>query len=286
MAVLHDNCSNETRTRFARSSKREYLFFALCYLISSAAYGFRFSTRPRKVSLKASTDDMRLEKYLQQSQERELHRFSEFDAPKWLQNQSSMPFECTSCGKCCRTVGDVYLSPKETTEAADLLKISTYEFIKTYCSHTLRMPKDPKNTWVKLKDKTSEKGEENAAGSSPACVFLDSETNFCKIYEARPTQCRTYPFWPSLLSSPEAWDAECRRTDDDTGSALPPWTEAVGGCEGMRPIKAQNNPKSNKEGGSTVSMKDAYRQLQSYSQQLRAFPLDDEEIPVGQDGGF
>jgi Fe-S-cluster containining protein len=36
------------------------------------------------------------------------------------------------------------------------------------------------------------------------CVFWKDG---CSVYEARPLQCRTYPFWPSLLESRRAWDA-------------------------------------------------------------------------------
>ncbi len=31
------------------------------------------------------------------------------------------------------------------------------------------------------------------------CIFLDPESGRCGVYEARPTQCRTYPFWRSLV---------------------------------------------------------------------------------------
>ncbi len=34
------------------------------------------------------------------------------------------------------------------------------------------------------------------------CVFL--EQNRCAVYEARPTQCRTWPFWPENMNS-KAW---------------------------------------------------------------------------------
>jgi hypothetical protein len=37
------------------------------------------------------------------------------------------------------------------------------------------------------------------------CTFLDPQTRRCTIYAARPRQCRTWPFWQSNLSSPEAW---------------------------------------------------------------------------------
>jgi Fe-S-cluster containining protein len=40
------------------------------------------------------------------------------------------------------------------------------------------------------------------------CIFL--EGGACSIYEVRPTQCRTYPFWPEPLKSPESWQAEAR----------------------------------------------------------------------------
>ena len=42
------------------------------------------------------------------------------------------------------------------------------------------------------------------------CVFW---SDGCKVYEARPPQCRTFPFWQRQLASPEAWAevaAECR----------------------------------------------------------------------------
>ena len=31
--------------------------------------------------------------------------------------------------------------------------------------------------------------------------------NKCTAYEARPTQCRTWPFWPEVMS-PKAWKKE------------------------------------------------------------------------------
>ena len=36
------------------------------------------------------------------------------------------------------------------------------------------------------------------------CVFLeDGRETRCRIYPARPKQCRTWPYWPELLRSPE-----------------------------------------------------------------------------------
>ena len=42
------------------------------------------------------------------------------------------------------------------------------------------------------------------------CVFFDNKSRKCKVYSARPRQCRTWPFWQSNLKSPEAWEETCR----------------------------------------------------------------------------
>jgi len=42
------------------------------------------------------------------------------------------------------------------------------------------------------------------------CIFLAPDGaggRKCRIYPVRPAQCRTWPFWPSNLSSPAAWAA-------------------------------------------------------------------------------
>jgi len=37
------------------------------------------------------------------------------------------------------------------------------------------------------------------------CVFLDSQTRTCTVYESRPKQCRSWPFWKSNVASRDAW---------------------------------------------------------------------------------
>jgi Fe-S-cluster containining protein len=39
------------------------------------------------------------------------------------------------------------------------------------------------------------------------CVFYDRKRG-CTVYARRPRQCRTWPFWRSLVHSPETWDEE------------------------------------------------------------------------------
>jgi Fe-S-cluster containining protein len=42
------------------------------------------------------------------------------------------------------------------------------------------------------------------------CVFFDGERRLCRVYEARPRQCRTWPFWDSNLKTPEDWQRTCQ----------------------------------------------------------------------------
>ncbi len=57
---------------------------------------------------------------------------------------------------------------------------------------------------------------EHLTGFGYDCVFLDRETvpgkAVCRIYGARPSQCRTWPFWPDLLMSEKAWARAKRNT--------------------------------------------------------------------------
>ena len=41
------------------------------------------------------------------------------------------------------------------------------------------------------------------------CVFFNTEKRNCNVYEARPRQCRTWPFWDSNLKTPEDWKHTC-----------------------------------------------------------------------------
>ncbi|MEY2714485.1 MAG: hypothetical protein RIT24_828 [Planctomycetota bacterium] len=48
------------------------------------------------------------------------------------------------------------------------------------------------------------------------CVFLDRDSRpgkaICQLYKARPSQCRTWPWWPENLESREAWEGTRKRT--------------------------------------------------------------------------
>jgi Fe-S-cluster containining protein len=45
--------------------------------------------------------------------------------------------------------------------------------------------------------------------SNGDCVFFDGQTRRCNVYEARPRQCRTWPFWNSNVRTPQSWARTC-----------------------------------------------------------------------------
>ncbi|HEU4382622.1 MAG TPA: YkgJ family cysteine cluster protein [Anaeromyxobacteraceae bacterium] len=98
-------------------------------------------------------------------------------------------FECQAgCGACCtRREGCdfVYLEPEDVWRLSLALGLQTSEFRRR---HTVR-----DRGWTALRM------------TARACPFLDGWR--CRVYQARPAQCRSYPFWPEALRSPEAWRA-------------------------------------------------------------------------------
>ena len=94
-------------------------------------------------------------------------------------------FECQGSGKCCTSRGGygyVYFTLADRKRMARHLGISTAGFTRRYCDKT--------GGWFHLKNP---KGD---------CVFLEGKR--CSVYEGRPAQCRTWPFWPENMN-PRAW---------------------------------------------------------------------------------
>ena len=116
------------------------------------------------------------------------------------------------------------MNRSEFTAVAAYLNMSEEAFIKTYSHHVL-MDEKQQVAWIHF-----------SSNGLDQCVFLEPETRHCRIHAVKPVQCRTYPFYPSLLKSPEAWAEECRGADDDVESNLPASSTTASGCEGMKPI--------------------------------------------------
>ena len=185
-------------------------------------------------------------------------------------SDQSLPFDCTGCGKCCQTKGEVYLNPNETKQAAAVLNISIDKFKDEYTSRDVTGEKI-KDSWTVLKQKKDSEGIEG-------CIFLEEGTKMCSIYEARPLQCSTYPFWPRIMESIDSWNDEVVINDGKAASERV-WTPAGGGCEGMKEIKLDSEDtlvviqSGDGKKDDEVSMDDALGRLQSYTRYKRAFPI-------------
>jgi Fe-S-cluster containining protein len=113
---------------------------------------------------------------------------------------AGLRFECTGCGDCCRVRGEyahVYLNTEELRALADLLGISVRRFKRRY-------------TFV------DEDGWRQLAFEGKRCIFLEDETDRCTVYQARPTQCRTFPFWRELVDD-GTWTRQARSICEGVG---------------------------------------------------------------------
>lgn len=99
-----------------------------------------------------------------------------------------LAFQCTGCGQCCTGgPGYIWVNEEEIQEIAAHLKLSVEDFSAKY----LR----------KVGNRYSLRELSNYD-----CVFLKDKA--CSIYSVRPTQCRTYPWWPQIMTSEHAWERE------------------------------------------------------------------------------
>ncbi|MCB1119829.1 MAG: YkgJ family cysteine cluster protein [Chlamydiia bacterium] len=102
--------------------------------------------------------------------------------------REGLPFGCTGCGQCCEGApGYVWVSPEEVEEMARYLEMEEGLFRRRYTrqvGNRVSLIELPKQNY--------------------RCVFLKEKQ--CLVYGARPTQCRTFPFWKHHLKTKEDWD--------------------------------------------------------------------------------
>ncbi len=106
---------------------------------------------------------------------------------KWY--ASGLKFECTQCGNCCSgPPGYVWATKAEIRAIADSLGQSDGWLGK---EHLRR---------VGLRYSLTEK-------PGGDCIFLRREGGkaTCAIYQVRPLQCRTWPFWSAVVRNPSTW---------------------------------------------------------------------------------
>jgi hypothetical protein len=94
--------------------------------------------------------------------------------------QNTIHFSCCKCGACC-AVGFIYLKKGEDERIAGHLKMPLKEFRKKYTEWFLFLGRALK--WCK----------------NGACMFRKDRQ--CSIYEVRPSQCSTWPYWERLIKN-------------------------------------------------------------------------------------
>lgn len=105
------------------------------------------------------------------------------DTQPWY--KEGLRFECQRCGRCCRgEPGVVWVNKKEIDKISLFLGIAKNVFAK--------------NSLRSINDRFSLLEYGNGD-----CIMYD---NGCKIYDVRPCQCRTFPFWKSNLENRSEWE--------------------------------------------------------------------------------
>jgi uncharacterized protein len=104
---------------------------------------------------------------------------------------AGLKFTCSQCGDCCTGApGYVWVNNEEIAAIAALVGLAVDAFEEQYVRR-VGMRKSLK---------------EFPGGD---CVFFDNISRKCQVYDARPRQCRTWPFWDSNLKTPEDWKHTC-----------------------------------------------------------------------------
>lgn len=102
---------------------------------------------------------------------------------------------CKTCaGNCCiGESGYIWVDPSEILNISNFLEIPLSNFYEKYLK--------------KVKYRFSLKEIEYNDGYK--CIFFDEKKRGCKIYDVRPAQCRTFPFWEHFKTNIKEVENEC-----------------------------------------------------------------------------
>jgi len=117
-----------------------------------------------------------------------------------MDNQNNFPYHfnsnaCKICGgRCCRgSEGYVWVSLEELEKMAGTKKLDVALFSKQYVRQ--------------VKGRLSL--QERVINGEHFCCFFDPIDCQCTIYQSRPKQCRTFPFWNQFKKEPQELFDEC-----------------------------------------------------------------------------
>ena len=119
--------------------------------------------------------------------------------------ENGIDFSCQKCGACCRGFkeGEVYLYKDDIARLAKLLNLTSKAGLRKFAIKYLKVVSDS-FFW---KEPGAVRGKMyryktlgfKFTGDDEHCEFL--KDNECTIHEARPFQCRCFPFWQMLVSN-------------------------------------------------------------------------------------
>ena len=135
---------------------------------------------------------------------------SESEKPNWFGD--GLSFSCTQCGACCSgSPGSVRFSGEEMHTMASKLGISPEHFQEKYARVETQ---GEEFRWLELKEVPTPAVEQPDGtllqSGGLDCIFLDRKTvpgkAICGVYDARPMQCKTWPFWEEIVEDEESWN--------------------------------------------------------------------------------
>ena len=116
---------------------------------------------------------------------------SENQEEYWYKN--GLRFGCRQCGGCCTgEEGFVWVTEEDIAALAKVYDLSPYEFEVNF---------------VRLVEGKRKSLREFPNGD---CVLFNRRTRKCMVYDIRPIQCRTWPFWEQNIDCPNSWKKTAR----------------------------------------------------------------------------
>jgi Fe-S-cluster containining protein len=103
---------------------------------------------------------------------------------------AGLRFECRRCSRCCRhEPGYVFLTGDDLERLAAGLALPPAEVLARFC-RTVRV-----GAFRRVSLRETRRYD---------CILWARDG--CRVYERRPLQCRSFPFWAANLGSAEDWE--------------------------------------------------------------------------------
>lgn len=135
---------------------------------------------------------------------------------------------CNQCGICCWRRPGEFAGPEDLAASAKLVNMDPPEFFRTFC-----VVDDLHN---KLTVVPRRSGQADVAGTylnsdrtydiDTPCVFLNTDSNECRIHEAKPQACVEFKCWnPVKGAKVHSWSEEDMKALGWDGNRANRWDE-------------------------------------------------------------